>query len=124
MADDTRPWQGISIELNAVQQLEDNSCRLIFVANNGTGTDIEKMSAETVLFNQQGSVSRFTLFDFRELPDGKTRVRQFDLADTECSSVTRILINGTSDCTVNGQESTACVDGLAVSSKTGVEFIG
>lgn len=124
MAEETPSLSSLKIELNAVQQLEDNACRIIFVATNATGSNIDKMSAETVLFNPQGSVNRFTLFDFRDLPDGKTRVRQFDLPDTECTSVARILINGVSTCTVAGQDSDLCLEELSVTTKTEVELLG
>ncbi|MEM1377026.1 MAG: hypothetical protein AAGG69_06525 [Pseudomonadota bacterium] len=124
VAEEAPPSSSLSIELNAIQQLEDDTCRIIFVANNGSGSDIDKMSAETVLFNSQGSVNRFTLFDFLDLPSGKTRVRQFDLPNTECTSIARILINGASTCTVGGQDSDVCVQSLAVSTKTEVELLG
>ncbi|MEM0898716.1 MAG: hypothetical protein AAGI92_02060 [Pseudomonadota bacterium] len=123
-AQERTPPSGLSLQLNTVQQLEDGTCRIVFVADNGTSEEIEKMSVETVLFGPDGTVNRFTLFDFRDLPAGKTRVRQFDLGGTECTSIGRILVNGAADCTIGGAASGVCIEKLATSSAVDVEFSG
>lgn len=123
-AEDTQPLPELSLQLNTVQQLEDNTCRMIFVAVNNVGEDISAFTTETVLFEASGAVSNFTLFDFRDLPAGKTRVRQFDLPETECGTIKRILINGSATCTISDGESSICMDKLTTQSSTGVELSG
>lgn len=113
----------LSLDLNAVEQI-DQACRLVFVATNTTGKSIEEMTLETVLFDPGGKVSRFTLFDFKALPEGKTRVRQFDLPDTQCGAVARILINGAASCKGEGLTGTECIDHLDVKSSTKTEIAG
>jgi len=113
----------LSIDLNATQQLE-QSCRLVFVATNEIGTSIEEMSFETVLFDTAGTVDRFALFDFKDLPVGKTRVRQFDLPDTQCSDIGRILINGSASCKGQSFKGTECMDHLDLKSSSKTEIVG
>ncbi|MDF1609089.1 hypothetical protein PZ897_12960 [Hoeflea sp. YIM 152468] len=113
----------LSLDLNAVEQIE-QACRLVFVVTNTTGKSIEEMTLETVLFDQGGKVSRFTLFDFKALPQGKPRVRQFDLPDTHCAAVARILINGAASCKGEGLTGTECIDHLDVKSSTRTEIAG
>ncbi|MCY0094955.1 hypothetical protein [Hoeflea ulvae] len=113
----------LSLDLNAVEQI-DQACRLVFVASNATGKSIGEMTLETVLFDGGGKVTRFTLFDFKDLPEGKTRVRQFDLPDTQCTAVSRILINGAASCTGESLNGTECIDQLDVKSSTSTEIAG
>ena len=113
----------LSLDLNAVEQIGE-SCRLVFVATNSTGKSISEMKLETVLFDPKGTVSRFALFDFKALPEGKTRVRQFDLPDTQCPAVARILINGAATCKGESLTGTECIDQLTVKSSTKTEIAG
>jgi len=113
----------LSIDLNATQQLE-QACRLVFVATNKIGTSIEEMSFETVLLDTAGTVDRFALFDFKDLPVGKTRVRQFDLPETRCSDIGRILINGSASCKGQSFKGTECMDHLDLKSSSKTEIVG
>ncbi|WP_170411389.1 hypothetical protein [Ruegeria atlantica] len=115
--------ESLQIELNTVQDVE-NACRLTFVVENQTGTAIDEASFETVIFDASGSVVRLSLFNFRDLPVDRPRVRQFDLPGMGCIAVGRALINGTNTCKVAGAESSICEDGLKLRSRTDVELIG
>ncbi|MCG7521163.1 hypothetical protein [Ruegeria sp. Ofav3-42] len=114
---------GLLLELNTVQDVG-QACRLTFVVENQTGTAIDEASFETVIFDASGSVVSLSLFNFRDLPADRPRVRQFDLPGMECSSVGRALINGTNTCVVAGSDSSVCDDGLKLQSRTDVELIG
>lgn len=113
----------LSLDLNAIEQI-DQACRLVFVATNATGKSITEMTLETVLFDGNGKVTRFTLFDFKALPKDKTRVRQFDLPDTQCTAVSRILINGAASCKGEALTGSECIDQLDVKSSTKTEITG
>jgi len=113
----------LSIDLNALEQV-DQACRLVFVATNATGTSIDEMALETVLFNTAGTVDRFALFDFKALPDRKTRVRQFDLPDTQCRDIGRVLINGAASCKGQSLKGTECMDNLDLKSSSKTEIVG
>ncbi len=113
----------LSIDLNALEQV-DQACRLVFVATNATGTSIDEMALETVLFDAAGTVNRFALFDFQALPDGKTRVRQFDLPDTRCGDIGRVLINGAASCKGQALKGTECIERLELKSSSKTEIVG
>jgi hypothetical protein len=113
----------LSIELNMVEQQED-TCRLTFVAQNSLGGDVSAVVFETVLFDRAGQVIDLTLFDFRDLPDGSPRVRQFDLVGVDCASVGRVLLNDIHACTGSNLTPEVCAAGLRWSSRTDVELLG
>ncbi|WP_371156434.1 hypothetical protein [Jannaschia sp. 2305UL9-9] len=109
----------LSISLDSLTQIE-GTCRLTFVAENGTGSDIGQLVLEAVAFGSDGGVARLSLFDFRELPAGVPRVRQFDLPQMACGDVGSMLVNGVQTC-----EGTAdCADALTVSSRADIELLG
>lgn len=113
----------LTLELNAVQDVE-GACRVTFVANNSTGSAIDKAVFETVIFDTSGAVVRLSLFDFRELPKGRPRVRQFDVPGMTCDTIGQTLINGTNTCIANGVESDICRDGLNLLSRITIKLLG
>lgn len=117
------PDPALLIELNKAEQLED-TCRLVFMTRNELGANLDELSFETVLFDTQGTVERFTLFDFRDVPAGKTRVRQFDLPDARCASIGRVLINGTAACKGEGIADGDCASRLDPSTRIDMELSG
>jgi hypothetical protein len=113
----------LGIELNSVSQ-EGAACRLVFVVENGLGTDLSAAVFETVLFDREGRVVTLTLFDFGALPAGRPRVRQFDLADTTCAEIGRLLLNDAHACTGEGVTPESCAAALRWSSRTAIEVLG
>lgn len=120
---DDLPKPGLSVELNTLQD-EGTSCRLTFVVKNQTEQDIDKAVFETVIFDATGGVAKLSLFDFRDLPIDRPRVRQFDLPGMSCESIGQALINGTNSCVVGGAESDLCQKALTLGSRTKVELLG
>lgn len=120
---DTQSSSKIDLELNTLSDT-DTACRLTFVATNKTNATIDQAVFETVVFDNSGSVFTLSLFDFRDLPQGRPRVRQFDVPGISCSSVGRVLINGANTCTSDGADSTLCSSALSLSSKIAVELLG
>ena len=123
LAEAPSPGPSLSIEINKAEQLE-ATCRLVFMAHNGLGVDLSELSLETVLFDTEGGVERFTLFDFRDVPAGKTRARQFDLPDTRCEGIGRVLINGAAACAGDGLSGAECIEHLEPTSRTAMEITG
>ncbi|MER8913350.1 hypothetical protein NKI32_05860 [Mesorhizobium sp. M0761] len=113
------PAPQLSLELNAVQP-SDKGCRLTFVVNNALGADLSKAAFEIALFNEAGIVDRLSVLDFKDLPTGKTKVIRFDLAGTECTKLSRVLINSATECA--GVKPGACMRGLKTQTKTGIAF--
>lgn len=121
LAQQAAPAPSLTLELNAAQPSE-KGCRLTFVVNNGLGTDLTKAAFEIALFNEAGVVDRLTVLDFKELPAGKTKVTRFDLAGTDCTKLSRVLINSATECTGASVEPAACMRGLKTATKTGIAF--
>ncbi|QBY02780.1 hypothetical protein E2K80_12745 [Rhodophyticola sp. CCM32] len=114
---------GLSVELNVLEQIAE-VCRLTMLAENRLGHDLDNLVLETVLITNDGLVDRLTLFDFQSLPQGRPRVRQFDLPALTCADLGQVLINGVQNCTGDGLDETACEDALRLSSRSDVELSG
>ncbi|MDO9526627.1 MAG: hypothetical protein Q7J57_13995 [Gemmobacter sp.] len=123
--EDLRPDSSrLVIELNAAEDRA-GACRLTFVAENQLGADLSVLGLEAVVFSAVGQVARLTLLDFQALPQGRKRVRQFDLPGLPCAGVGQVLINAASPCTGQGVDPAACMAGLRVSSRVqGLEIAG
>lgn len=113
--------KSISIELNDATNV-DGACRLVFVAVNNSGIVLEKTSYDVVTFDAAGKVGKSLTFQFGRLPVGKTKVVQFDLPGQACETISRLLVNDVSECTVDGKASDICIDTLTTSTRTQVAF--
>jgi hypothetical protein len=123
MAQDAGMPGALSIEMNDLAPSE-KGCKLTFVAGNGLPQSLAKVSFEFVLFDGKGLVERMAVLDFRDLPAGKTKVRQFDLSGTKCDSVKSLLINDAPVCDGEGVAKDACMKALKTGSKSAVELKG
>lgn len=118
------PAPALSVELNGAETVE-GACRLTFLVRNGLGADLTQLALETVILTGEGIVERLTLFDFRDLPAERPRVRQFDLGGIACEGIGAVLINGTSACAGEGVDPAACGAAMALTSRVeGVEMLG
>jgi hypothetical protein len=120
-AQETAAPSGLTVELNALQPSE-KGCRLTFVVTNNLNAALDKVGFEIALFNQAQVVDRITLLDFKDLPQGKTKVRRFDLGSLDCTKVTRVLVNDATECSGTGIEPKACIRQLNLTTKSGVQF--
>ena len=111
----------LKIELNGLEQV-DKACRMTFVVENALAVTITKAVFEVALFDAKGLVERLMVLDFRDLPKGRTRVRQFDAADTSCGAVSRILVNDATECAGEGLDPGACIAALTTSTTTQTKF--
>ena len=108
----------LTIELNALEPQE-NACRMIFVAENAAGADLDALVLEAVLFDRGGRVAALTLLDFRELPAGRLRVRSFDIAGIDCAAIERVLINDIARC----EGAVDCAAALEMRSRLEIELL-
>lgn len=120
-APDPAPGPALVLELNGVQP-SDKGCRLTFVVTNDLGAELTRAAFEIALFNDAGVVDRLTVLDFNELPEGKTKVARFDLAGTDCTRISRVLVNHAAECTGPGIDPKACLSRLKPQTKSTIVF--
>lgn len=111
----------LTVELNGLQPLE-AGCRLTFVVENGLGGELRQAAFEIVLFDRDGLVSRMTIIDFRDLPAGKTKVRQFDFNGLDCATIGRLLVNDATECAGEAIAPDACIRNLETRSRADATF--
>ncbi|WPE21024.1 hypothetical protein [Shinella zoogloeoides] len=115
--------KGLDVELNALAASQ-KGCLFTFVAANGFQQNVSKVSFEFVIFNDKGTVERLALLDFRDLPAGKSKVRQFDVPGIKCEGVKNLLINDAPVCEGEGLDKARCMDGIVTRSKASAGLEG
>lgn len=111
----------LKVELNGLET-NGEACRATFVVSNGLEADLDATGLELVIFDAKGLVQLMTVFDFGALPQGKTVVRRFDLPETGCDDISRILINGAARCSGEGIDRETCQARIETGNKTETEF--
>jgi hypothetical protein len=112
------------LELNAAADTTAGSCRLTYVATNRSDVALDRTAYEVAVFDAAGTVTRLLVLEFGALVAGKTKILQFDLAETPCASISRIVVNDVAACTATegGAASDVCMSGLVASSRTAIQF--
>lgn len=122
MAQESAPAPGLALELNAVTPSE-TGCRITLLATNRLGTEVTRSAFEIALFGTGGGIERLVSLEFKAMPDGKTRVLQFDIGEIGCDTLSRVLINDITACDGEGLDPGACYAALSTVSRLGtVEF--
>jgi hypothetical protein len=109
------------LELNNTTAVE-TGCRLTYVATNEMGIDLEEASYEVAVFDGEGLVQRLLILQFGALSDGRTKVVQFDLTETACEDISRLLVNSVSECTAADGSTPDCLAALETTSRSDIEF--
>jgi hypothetical protein len=110
-----------TLELNNAQS-EGGGCRLTYVATNETGADIEEIGYEVAVFDTEGVVDRLLILEFGRLSDGRTKVVQFDLAETSCDGISRLLVNGVAACSAADGAAPDCMGLLETAARGDIAF--
>ncbi|RYG91622.1 hypothetical protein EU803_09975 [Loktanella sp. IMCC34160] len=111
------------LQLNAAADTTAGSCRLTYVATNQSDQAFDRTAYEVGIFNAEGAVTRLLVLEFGSLVAGKTKILQFDLAESSCASISRIVVNDVAACTLaDGTESDFCLSNLIASSRTAIQF--
>lgn len=121
LAQEPAPAASLRLEFNGLQP-STAGCRLTFLVENGLGAQLDRAAFEIVLFDKEGLVDRLTVLDFKDLPAGKTKVRQFDLPQADCAGIGRVLVNDAVACEGHGIEPKACIRSLTAETKSDVAF--
>lgn len=114
--------RSIEIELNKLEP-QGTTCRAYFVIVNRSETEFADIQLDVFLFDKQGIVARRAALSTRQLQPGKTNIRLFDLVDTPCDTIGRLVLNEVLACknVVGGPAN--CQGMLALSSRAGVELV-
>jgi len=109
----------LNVELNKLEQTG-GGCQITFVASNQFETSISKLALEMAFFNEDGLLEKLSKLDFQDLPKGKSKVRQFAIADLQCAQVSRILINDVTTCETSSE--VQCASKLKTQNRSKIEF--
>ena len=116
----------LHVELNRAEQVDD-ACRLSFLMKNAMGVALSQMSLQIVIFGADEQIRQVVTLSAGAMQKDKQRVRQFDLPQTACGDIARILLNEVSACAgaSEGAEVTpeACLAATHVSSRADIELV-
>ena len=110
----------LELELNNARQV-DKACRVAFLAVNRLGTQLDKVSVEIGVFDENDLFSDMVVFDFGRLPNGKSKVVQYDLP-RQCTTISRLLLNSVKECAGPKDMKQECEDHLRTTSNPKVNI--
>jgi len=112
----------LAIELNALDQ-RGKACRLSFLVSNKTGVALQALAFELVLFDKSQRIVSLVAAEAGALPKGKTRVKQFDIAERDCATIGKLLLNDITQCTGGALAPQTCLEQVSVGSRAAVPLV-
>jgi len=89
--------ESMRVQLNKTTPVSD-ACRIYLVFENRTGRAFDAYTLDLVMFDTDGAILRRLAVEAGAMPVGKTRVKPFDLTDTACDRVGKMLLNEVMTC--------------------------
>jgi hypothetical protein len=113
---------GIRVELNKLEAAG-SACRGYFVITNGAPDALKDLRLDVFLFDKAGIVLRRVGLTFTDVRAERSKVVLFDIPDTACADVGRLVVNDVLAC--NGSAGTplaGCPNLIATSTRAGAAF--
>ena len=92
---------GFALQLNSAKQ-DERGCELAVVVRNGSEKTLERGVWNLAFFDAGGKFSRILGMELKDIRAQSAYAKVFTLRDTECSSISWILINDAPVCQVAG----------------------
>ncbi|MCG6897157.1 MAG: Tat pathway signal sequence domain protein [Thiocapsa sp.] len=112
----------IKLELNKLEP-QPNACRAYLVFDNSSGSAIDALLLDLILFDRDGVIARRLAVDTAPLRAAKMTVKLFEIPDLACADIGRILVNEVLDCRDANGEHDDCIERLSVSSRADAELL-
>lgn len=115
---------GFRVQLNKMSAVSE-ACRIYLVFENRTGEAYDAYTLDLVMFDADGEILRRLAVEAGAMPEGKTRVKPFDLSGTDCANVGKILLNEVMTCEgpQGGGSSASCTKAAHPESRIETPFI-
>ena len=111
----------IAVELNKLET-QQSSCRAYLVIDNQSEKSYDVLKLDLVLFQNDGIIGRRFALDLAPIKGKKRSVKLFDLDGVKCETIGSFLINDIMECKSGGTDESACLDRLALSTRSNVQL--
>ena len=111
----------VVVELNKVEQL-DSACRAYLLFENGNSSRFDEFRLDLVLFDSEGVIARRIAVEAAPLRADRSVVKLFDLADLQCETIDRVLLNDIVPCADEEGARQDCVEQVELRSRADIEF--
>lgn len=113
---------GITVELNKLETVP-NACRGFFLIANATTEPLRELKLDVFFFDKGGVILNRVGLNFADIRAERSRVVIFDVPNTSCNDVGRLLINDVLACTkADGAPLLNCAQQINVATRAAVEL--
>ncbi len=106
-----------AIELNKVETVE-GTCTAYFIVRNTTADLLATVNVQLFVFDAPGQIQGAFILPFADIRPNSEKVGVFQLAQSDCAGIGRVLINDIADCQgPGGAPIAACGTRFAASSR-------
>ncbi len=111
----------VGVELNKMEQ-SGETCRAFLIVENRSATALSSIRLDLVLFDTDGIILERFALNVAPVAANKTSVKSFDIPETSCGGIGRILLNDVLECENASGPVDRCMDIIEVSNRGGVRF--
>ncbi len=111
----------VKVEINKIEQ-RDSGCLFYLVSGNESATNFQELMLDMVLFDSEDLILRRIAINLAPMSAGKTNVKMFEIADTQCTTISKVLVNEILECRDDTGQIEGCLDLLSPGSRTAISL--
>jgi len=111
----------ITLELNRAEDVA-GGCRIYLVTHNGLDVALDPFTLDFVAFDADSVIVTRLAVDLAPVAPAKTMVRLFDIIGPACADLSALLLNDVVACAAGPLRDRACLAGLTVASRAGIDL--
>lgn len=108
---------GLTVELNKLEDGDNGDCRAFFLIHNATGRSFEAFEMSLALLDGSGVINQLLTIDAAPLPTDRTTLKLFEFPGLACGDMSEILLHDITACRPQNGEEMDCFPVLSLESK-------
>lgn len=113
----------LTVELNKFEDADSGSCRAFFLFRNETGNSFEEFEMSLAILNTSGVIDRLLTVDAAPLPVARTTLKLFEIPQTQCATISEILLHGIDACRPQNEEQMDCFPIIGLVSRASAALV-
>lgn len=114
---------GVTVELNKLEDSEGNNCRAYFLFRNQTDDTYEGFELSLAVLDSGGVIDRLLTIDAAPVPAQRTTLKLFEIPESACTDISEVLLHEMTSCRPQNGEETDCFDLLELSSRASARLV-
>jgi hypothetical protein len=115
--------QGITVELNKLEEADGGGCRAFFLFRNTTEMTFEGFELSVAVLDGDGVIDQLLTIDAAPVPAMRTALKLFEIPGTGCAAISQVLLHEITSCRPQNADEMDCFAILDLVSRASADLV-